>query len=517
VWDATLAPEAMTFPGQSHDFRYVNLAFAAENDRLLWAASDGTARAWDTTLGQQVSASREATHVEAVFSSDGKRVAVGCEDGSVQVLDALTPPTPPSQGWEGGAVAASPLFRLKLPKGASRPLAFRADGTRLATIDEDGVISISDISTGQTTPCAKLPLFKVRFDRMARRQIGFSPDLTKVVLAASGGPYQIWDVETGQAVASLGVNPAEDLPGLFVFSADGTRLAGRIGAAEIAIWDVATGERQVVLEGHYHLVMCLVFSPDGTRLASAGWDRTVKVWDTETGHEAITFRGHSRAVTGLAFSADGMRLAAASFDGTVHVFDARPWTPESPAEREALGLVHFYFARPLCREDVLMYLRHFPVTHPEARDKALALAQRFRESADPQVFHEAAWAIVRQPFSNPFQYGLALKQAETARRLAPAENRYRTTLGLAQYRAGNYAEAVTTLTEADKLQKDVPANLAFLALSHLRLGQEEQAKSALARLQETLKKLDGPAKEEAMAFLREAEAHIPLSPAVNKP
>jgi WD40 domain-containing protein len=315
----------------------------------------------------------------------------------------------------------------------------------------------------------------------------------------------VWDVATGQVIAKREDGLTEDLPGLFAFSPDGSRIAGRTTSTALAIWDAATGKKHAALEGHYHLIMCLAFNHDGTRLASAGWDRTVKIWDTETGQEAITLRGHPTSVVGLAYSPDGDWLASASIDNTLKLWDARPWMQDSAAEREALGLLQFFFSKPLCRADALAYAEHFPVTHTLARDKLLALARRYSDCAEPQRYHDAAWAVVRQPLLNTLQYSFALKQAETACRLAPAENRHRTLLGLAQYRAGNYAEAATTLTEADNQQKDIPANVAFLALAHHRLGQTKEAREALTRLRAILKDVQNAEQQDALAFLREAE------------
>ena len=119
--------------------------------------------------------------------------------------------------------------------------------------------------------------------------------------------------------------------------------------------------------------------------------------------------------------------------------------------------------------------------------------------------------MVRRPGAEPAVYRLALRQAETACRLVPDFDTFLSTLGVAQYRVGKYREAVATLEQADRLKKDLrespdPPDLAFLALAHHRLGQTDQARTALSRLRESMKQPERAGDEQGQAFLREAEA-----------
>jgi WD40 repeat protein len=62
------------------------------------------------------------------------------------------------------------------------------------------------------------------------------------------------------------------------FSPDGTVLASGDYEGKIMLWNVATGEKLVIIDGHFDKINSLVFSEDGTMLVSGSEDGTVKVW-----------------------------------------------------------------------------------------------------------------------------------------------------------------------------------------------------------------------------------------------
>src|SRR5262249_50038876 len=82
-------------------------------------------------------------------------------------------------------------------------------------------------------------------------------------------------------------------------SADGT----------VRIWDPATGEQRIVLEGHRAEVndVCQVTVTGRELLASAGDDGTVRIWDPETGACPLTVPTHYPA-QGIAWVAGSLAI-----------------------------------------------------------------------------------------------------------------------------------------------------------------------------------------------------------------
>jgi tetratricopeptide (TPR) repeat protein len=143
------------------------------------------------------------------------------------------------------------------------------------------------------------------------------------------------------------------------------------------------------------------------------------------------------------------------------------------------------------------------------RQTALDLARRRQD--DPEAFNNAGWSLAASPGRDAEDYLRAVRLAEAACRLAPDNGNFLNTLGVAQYRAGKYAEALDTLTRSDKSnaarhKTSLPADVAFIAMAHHRLGQGEKAQQALRQLRELMKDARWAKDEESRTFVAEAEA-----------
>ena len=106
------------------------------------------------------------------------------------------------------------------------------------------------------------------------------------------------------------------------FSSDGTRVLDRGYGHTLRLWDMATGEKIAVLQGHTALVLTLAISPDGRRIVSGSIDGTLRLWDGDyTGETIAVLEGHTGRVETCSFSSDGRRIVSGSDDGTLRLWD----------------------------------------------------------------------------------------------------------------------------------------------------------------------------------------------------
>lgn len=135
----------------------------------------------------------------------------------------------------------------------------------------------------------------------------------------------------------------------------------------------------------------------------------------------------------------------------------------------------------------------------------------------PEQLNDTAWRVVRERRADPDEYARAFEQAEAAVRGAPENGNILNTLGVAQYRMGQYAEALATLTKSEKMNATQngshPADLAFLAMAQHQLGQKEEARATLDRLHDVMTNLRWFRNPEARSFLGEAKETLKGKPA----
>jgi len=75
------------------------------------------------------------------------------------------------------------------------------------------------------------------------------------------------------------------------------------------------------------MLRCLALTPDGEAIAAAGKGQVVHLWDIATGQEILGLEGHKATINALAFSPDGSVLASCSHDGAVRLWHASPIDP----------------------------------------------------------------------------------------------------------------------------------------------------------------------------------------------
>ncbi|KDN34892.1 hypothetical protein RSAG8_12032, partial [Rhizoctonia solani AG-8 WAC10335] len=239
-------------------------------------------------------------------SPSGDRIAVGCFDRTVRLLNAYD-----------GAELVTPLNGHT---EIAHSVAFSPDGQLVASGSYDGTIRVWNADIG--TPICVALSHKTDGDICYVNSVSFSPDGKRVVSGSAAGTIQVWDANDGTSL----IGPLEghsDWIRSVTFSPDGALIASASDDHTVRLWHSHDGTpASPIFKGHTHWVMAIAFSPDGARLASGSRDHTIRIWNTPDGSLASKpFEGHSGPVYSLVISSDGARVASGSGDGTIRVWN----------------------------------------------------------------------------------------------------------------------------------------------------------------------------------------------------
>ena len=235
-------------------------------------------------------------------------------------------------------------------------LNFSRDGKQIAFGYQDGSVEISDLNgdTSSKIGIHREGVFDVNFSADNRYLLSASKDRSvrlwtlrnALIQTSYGHTDNIWSISyrpDGKVFASASVDKSVRLwnaDGTFkqelqghsdivynaVFSVDGTKLVSASRDGTVRIWDGSTGTLLHVLNSHGSGLIYATFSPDQKTFATVGFDNKIKLWqwnDTDNPKLLKVLEGHSKLIWSIAFSPDGQSLASTSNDETVRIWDIK--------------------------------------------------------------------------------------------------------------------------------------------------------------------------------------------------
>ena len=465
----------------------VEVAAVSPDGRYVASGSDHIVRVYDASSGQLIrSLAGHSGDVGALaFSPDSVLLASGSSDKTIKLWNVADGRL--ARTWSGHTDEVASL-------------AFYPDGGEIVSGSIDRTIRIWGIAA--SGPPAIIPAASPICS------VAVSPDgLTIAALSRIDHVISLWNTTTRQESGRLDPGTPTIGPPTcsgMAFSRDGETLIGTADdRRSIAIWNLPKRrlERVVPVFTLSEFVRSLAISPDQSRVAiGASYSGNLSVWDLRRGTLLVTLGGHGRQVSSVAWTPDGTRLVSASYDRTVRVWDSR-----SPYNPEAELLLDKISEHPRLADEVIQELNSDRTLSDELRRQAIELARK-RGDASYVLLGVEAWNTGAVPTRSPEEYARALRRAAVAANTAPWHAELHLTLGLLQYRTGEWQKGIVSAQRAIEIRKaEAPDAHAIRAMAYFRLHDEARAKGELTLGRQAASQEQPPQDHK---LLQEAEALV---------
>lgn len=475
ILDATSFDELVVLRGR--DEPLTSICLSPGGSRLL-TLSKGRASMWETTTGQELGEleSPEGQISHAVFSPDGERVAAVVEKG-IRIFNARS---------------LAPEVWLRGHASRIVDAVFSSDGATIATVANDLTVGLWNSRSGERKSLlwARGPLGTVAFE----------PSGARIRAVGNDGTVWVWDVASRQELVST--RPESGAYRLR-FSPDGARVVATSWDQSPRLWDTETWRELAVLTSPKGHALDVMFSPDGSRLIAVAGG-TLQVWDSVPNRVRFAERASLRAT-----EPEAQRVVASILETHLdqHAADAEICRRDdlSPSvRRSARNLLLRRFAEPreeawrLVRRleerlvvgaDVVKSIEADATLTGDRRDHALRFASRISDAVEH--LNRRAGNIVCSAERTEECYQGALRAATRAAELSPDDSDVSNTLGVALYRCSKFADAKSRLQRSVELRQASSkaahaSDLAFLAMVHARLGEQDEAKRLLAEFEKAM-------------------------------
>ena len=193
--------------------------------------------------------------------------------------------------------------------------ALSADARWLASADEDGGVTVTDVEDGKT-------VFSDRELADNTVALSFSADARRLGGVTSTGAVRVWDATSGELTQRFQVPPGSVQS--LSFSDNGQRLAVASFGREVQVLELSPASRGQTISIDRSRITATAFAPGGERMVIAAADGTMSLVELGTQKPHRELSHHPFAVWTMKFD-DAGRLAAGSWDGTIRLFDTSTW------------------------------------------------------------------------------------------------------------------------------------------------------------------------------------------------
>ncbi len=527
LWNTETGEEVAVLKG--HTGSVTGVAYSPDGNRLVSSSRDGTIKLWDAHAYMETATltGNQGTVYDVAFSPDGSCFASAGYDNTVKLWNAET---------------GSEIRAFTGHTGLVRTVAFDHTGKRLVSGGYDTKIRVWDVDSGKQIATAYASSGAVF-------GVTFSPDGKRFSAGGTNESAQLFETLNGQEIVAL--FPGKSSVESVAFSPDGTRLAGAVaGKGTIRIWDAPHKYETAILSEHTDTGTSVTFSLDGSRIYSESENEKL-VWNVATRETIpdamwappemithttpddrwfVTTESNNVVLVDREYKntpdEKARRKTKASFDSFLHQKQA---TDATTAKNWYAATFHYAWLMQNDPDQASLYdglqssyeqlVTQFA---DEERDMELHLAMVVKESlklprgskmpemtlGEAQRINNATWQRVSTPdaFEQTPLTDSELNQFRELVRQHPREIYYNT-LGTAEYRMGNYREAIDAALKSVALSpRAFPGDYAVLAISYTRLGEFDDAKNYREKFNTSMRLDKFKNDKESMSLALEVES-----------
>lgn len=229
-------------------------------------------------------------------SSNNSFLALGCEDGSIRIINLHT-------RLEEHEISShsKPVSILQVTK----------DNKKLISASQDGCIKLWDtekfkeISTLNISPSVPNSLVS-------------TPDGKFLAIGCSDSIIRVWPIEKLGKINLL-KGHTESINSIAITS-DGQYAATGSDDFSVRLWSLWLLQEQNVFLGHGSKVGSVAITSDNKFIVSGSEDKTVKIWNIKEKIQEFSFKGHFGEIYCLAISSDGSLVASGGQDKTLNIW-----------------------------------------------------------------------------------------------------------------------------------------------------------------------------------------------------
>lgn len=297
-----LAPEAPEHYKRRRNVRWDISAVVTMPDKrhVLWAAGSGA----DATL--QVSdlqgeekprtIATPGARINAIaITPDGRRAALGMDDGSVRVWDLAT---------------ATEEYCLMGHEQTVNAVAVTSDGVKAVTASDDKTLRVWDLESGTL-------LHKLQGHSRYVNAVTVFPGDQTVLSGAGDCTLRLWDLKTGQLLRVFTAHTGS-VPCVAI-TPDGRRAISGSSDNTLRLWDLTREVSAPVCGDRVRIPRSLAFDGDGQQLVSVSFDHCVAVRRADTLETVATPDVPDRA---LAVMPDGRHVISLTTVNELEIWDS---------------------------------------------------------------------------------------------------------------------------------------------------------------------------------------------------